>query len=311
MRWRGYFQQWTSRSHKYWGYSVGQVSWGVLSALSLGTADFAARFSSRSIGHTRALFGMLLVSCLFTTFYLLQKNPSSISPASVTWLIGLHGVFFTAAMLALYAALAIGPIRIAAPLVASHPALVVFWALANGSSLGALQAIGLALTIAGVVAIGFWGSDTSVRTEELAGPSKHGKVIGIAALASILYALMLITGQEAARTSGVLTTLCLGRLIAFAVLLPFAASRPDGLILPRRWWPVLGAQGVLDAAGVLFLLSGSLGTNQEITAAISATFGAVTVLLAWLFLKEKLSLLQWAATTMIFTGAACLAFAEG
>ena len=289
---------------------MGQVSWGILSALSLGTADFAARFSSRSIGHARALLGMLLVSSLLTTGYLLQKDPSQISLSSITWLIGLHGVFFTCAMLALYAALAIGPIRIAAPLVASHPALVVFWSLANGSTLNGLQAVGLAATILGVIAIGFWGSDTNDSEKRPAGSAKNGTVIGVAALASVLYALMLISGQAAARSSGVVTTLCLGRLIALAALLPFAASQPGRLTLPRRWWPVLIAQGILDAAGVLFLLSGSLGPNREITAAISATFGAVTVLLAWLFLKEKLSVPQWAATAMIFAGAACLAFAE-
>jgi uncharacterized membrane protein len=286
---------------------VNNVIWGIMSALSLGTADFAARFSSRSIGHTRALLGMLTVSGLLVTIYSLGADASILRFGSVTWLIVLYGVLFTAAMLALYAALAIGPIKIAAPLVASHPVIVVLWALANGAQLTLLQAIGLAVTIIGVIIIGYPGRDSDAA--ERRGIAEHQRVIGVAALASLLYAVMLIAGQAAARDSGALATLCLGRLVALAVLVPFAAIRPGRLRLPFQWWPVLIAQGVLDSGGVLFLLFGSFGPNREITVVISAAFGAVTVLLAWVFLKERLSALQWMAAAMIFAGTACLATA--
>ena len=289
---------------------MNQVYWGVLSALSLGTADFAARFSAKAIGHTRALLGMLLVSCLLVSIYTLLIDKSVFRLDSLTWLICLHGVFLTGTMLALYAALAIGPIKIAVPIVAAHPALVVLWALAGGSQISLLQAVGLAATICGVVVIGFPSDESEGRETEAVGIVAHKTVISLAALASVLYALMLITGQSAARTSGVLATLCLGRLVALAVLVPFAASRPDQLRLPYRWWPVLVLQGLLDSAGVLFLLNGSFGPNREITVVIAATFGAVTVLLAWLVLKERLSPFQWLAAGMVFAGAACLAAAE-
>lgn len=41
--------------------------WGGLRALSLGTADVAARFSSRALGHASALFGMLAVGAVVLT----------------------------------------------------------------------------------------------------------------------------------------------------------------------------------------------------------------------------------------------------
>ncbi len=44
----------------------------------------------------------------------------------------------------------------------------------------------------------------------------------------------------------------------------------------------------------------------EITAVIGSLFGAVTVLLARVFLKEQMSKFQWAGILLIFSGVASL-----
>ncbi len=284
---------------------MNQVLWGVLSAISLGSADFAARFTSQSIGYKGSLFGMLLVSCIILTAYMLQFETLPYPNASSIWLIVGHGVFFTAAMLALYAALAIGPIKLVAPLVASHPALVVVWAILNGASYSTFQGIGFAMSIVGVIAISYSTlGEGSIGEEPQA--TNHHKAIAISAVASLLYAAMLIFGQKSAAVNGVYSTLWFGRLIALGVLITFCSFNLRALSLPFRWWPVLIVQGVLDSAGILFLLFGSFGENREITVVISAAFGAVTVILAWLFLKERLTTIQWLAAILIFAGACVL-----
>jgi drug/metabolite transporter (DMT)-like permease len=51
---------------------------------------------------------------------------------------------------------------------------------------------------------------------------------------------------------------------------------------------------------------GSRGDFAEITAVIGSLFGAVTVLLARVFLKEQMSKFQWAGIGLIFFGVASL-----
>jgi drug/metabolite transporter (DMT)-like permease len=64
--------------------------------------------------------------------------------------------------------------------------------------------------------------------------------------------------------------------------------------------PVLTAQGALDTAGYLFLLLGSAGTHPEIAAVAGSTFGAVTTLLAWLVLRERINLVQGFGIALVF-----------
>ena len=45
------------------------VLWGTLTALGWGSTDFAARFSSRALGHANSLLGMLLVGSVVLTLW--------------------------------------------------------------------------------------------------------------------------------------------------------------------------------------------------------------------------------------------------
>ena len=48
--------------------------WGLLSALSFGCADFIARFTSRGLGPGRSLFGILIVSGVILTAYVVAQG---------------------------------------------------------------------------------------------------------------------------------------------------------------------------------------------------------------------------------------------
>ena len=89
-------------------------------------------------------------------------------------------------------------------------------------------------------------------------------------------------------------------------LLPFLLVTRTSPVVPFRWWPVLCLQGTLGFGGLLFLFLGSKGNFAEITAVIGSLFGAVTVLLARVFLHEQMSLFQWAGIILIFIGVASL-----
>ena len=222
------------------------------------------------------------------------------------WLIVVFGLLNTAAMLLLYGALAIGPLSLVAPIIAAYPVIVVAFAFVLGSRPSELQWLGMGLAMIGVVIVA-----AAVRgaVEGSANRSKYKKAITLASCASIAYAALVISGQHAVPIHGELQTLWLGRVIAMVTLIPVLLISKISPAAPVRWWPVLCFQGVLDFGGVLFLLLGSRGDFAEITAVIGSLFGVVTVLLARIFLKERMSTFQWMGIIIIFFGVGCLSAA--
>ena len=54
-------------------------------------------------------------------------------------------------------------------------------------------------------------------------------------------------------------------------------------------------------------MAGSKGADPEVAVAAASAFGAVTVLLAWVVLKERIGPLQWLALLLVFGGVGVLA----
>jgi len=284
--------------------------WGNLCALSLGGADFIARFSSRGIGAANALLGMLLVGSTVLTLWAVFGGPPLVWRWDGAWLIALNGAATTAMTLLLYLGLARGPVSVVAPIVAAHPALVVAFAVAFGSRPTTVQWAAMAATIAGAAIVAL-----AARAEEPAvtEPAKRGGLpltILIAVASAFAYAALILAGQAAVPIYGEFQTLWLGRccsVVALALIMAAGRKRPR---LKRRWWPVLAAQGLLDAAGYLFLFAGSHGDNPEIAAVAGSAFGAVTTLLAWIVLRERIGFLQWCGIAIVFAGVVVLSLTQ-
>lgn len=275
--------------------------WGLLSAFSFGIADFIARFTSRGLGPRRSLLGILIVSAAILTTYVVATGQFSLTNHEHLWLIALQGLALVTAMLLLYWGLARGPVNLVASLVATHPVLIVAWAFLLGARPSNWQWIGLAAALLGAVIVA-WSADSTSHQ-----PGELRKTILIALGTSVAYAAYVVLAQATVPIYGSLTTVWLGRLVALAALGPLLLLRREVPYLPFRWWPLLVLQGSLDAGAMLFLLRGSGGSDSAIAAVVASGFGAVTVLLAWRFLKESLSGLQWLGVALVFGGAAVLA----
>ena len=65
-------------------------------------------------------------------------------------------------------------------------------------------------------------------------------------------------------------------------------------------------QGILDIGGHLLLFAGSQGGQPHIVAVVASSFGAITTLLGYFVLREKVSLPQWSGIALVFVGVAVL-----
>ena len=277
--------------------------WGAICALSWGGADFAARFSGRALGPRNGLFAMLLVgSAVLSAWHWWQPGEGPWEPSAL-WLLLVCGIATMIATLLLYAGLARGPVTVVAPIVGAYPVLVAAFWVAAGLRPAPIQWLAMAVTVAGVMIVARAGEargDGETRGQD------HGSVT-IALLAAAGFAVVFVSGQAAVPIFGELRTLWASRLISLASLGLVFLLRRERPLMPWRWWPLLALQGLLDAGGYLAVFTGSHGEGQALVAVTASAFGAVTVLLARIFLRERMSLWQWLGIVMIFTGVGVLA----
>src|ERR1700733_15244151 len=72
---------------------------------------------------------------------------------------------------------------------------------------------------------------------------------------------------------------------------------PSGVV----WWGLFAA-GILDTGAFLANNAGLQLGQVSVVSVLASLYGAVTVLLAWIFLRERLEISQWCGIAMIFAG---------
>ena len=278
--------------------------WGLVTALGWGNADFIARFTGRALGHESALLGMLGISAAVFVFLLWVSGTPLVLDLSGWWLLLLAGIGAMVATLLLYWGLARGPVTLVAPLVGTYPALNVAFAVALGVRPSMIGWAAMLAVMAGVLVIA-----RAVRSFE--DPASYTraqlrKTIGIALASSLIFAATVAAAQEAAVIYGELQTVVIARWIGLFLCAGLFLVKREAPRLPVRWWPILTLQGLLDGGVYLALVAGGVGEGGEIAIVVSSGFGAVTVLLARVFLREAMTWAQWGVIVLIVGGVAVL-----
>lgn len=278
--------------------------WGMMSALGYGTGDFVARFTGRSLGANTAVFGVFLTGSLLLTASFLFFPTEITFDWHNAWLLPLAGVANMLMLVLLFTALARGPIGIAAPIVASHPALILVILMLMGQLPTATELSGLVIVVLGVIFLS--RQTTHFTSSGETSPDYLQKTIFIALAANLAYAVQVIVAQQIAIEYGSLQAAWATRVFGLAAILIVFAGKRERIDIPIRWWPIVIAHGILDAVGVFALAIGSLGGGRIATAVISSAFPVVTVLLARIFISEPVSSRQWIAIAIIVAGVALI-----
>lgn len=273
---------------------------GLTTAFAYGTADFLARFSTRRAGVAGSLFGALLAGSLALSVWLLLTRADG-APlfAAWPWLV-LSGLLSFGMLGLLYAALERGPISVASPVIAVHPALVVLWLYLGGTRPSSLQWLGLGITVLGGVGLGA-EVDRAGEAQGLA-PGYARVTAALAAAAALVLSFQILCVQHAAALAGPLAAAWGSRCFALlAVVLTLPLTRRYRRRSASGYW-ISALQGLLDVAAVLALAFGSSGSARAIVPVIGSGFSAVTVLLARLLLAEPMTRRQWLAIALLLSG---------
>jgi drug/metabolite transporter (DMT)-like permease len=287
---------------------------GLLTALSWGSSDFLARFSSRKIGSIRTTLWMQFTGLVMLTATLRWVggwghlfDGSGWQPWA--WGVGV-GCLNAFSTLSLYRSFEIGKMSVVAPISASYPALTMAISFFTGERLTALRLAGIVLILAGVVAVARGEASAAESVEDAPGAAtSRVSGIGIALLSALGFGVLFwLLGNRAVPRVGFAATVWMIRLTSSAVTAAFLLIRWQPLALPRdrkvSVW-ILG-MGVLDTGAFIMNNLGMQLEQVSVVSVLSSLYGAVTVLLAAVVLREHLRKIQWAGIAGIFVGIALI-----
>lgn len=286
---------------------------GVIAALSWGTHDFAARFPSQAIGPRHAVFGVTLSGLVWLSLWLAAAGSMPSLHWPTLWLPALTGISFALATIWLFAALTAGPIAMVAPIVGAYPTYAVAFAFILGSRPSMTDWAAMAAVVLGVAIVARQGEDRGENAppDTLSlGSATRTRALAYAFAAGLAFACSLTAGQYAAPIYGEIEATWLARVFGLAAvtLLCLTGARGRATRLGRygRWWILLAVMGLLDSIALAAVVTAGHQPGAEIATVTSSAFGAVTVILARVFLKEAVAPAQWTGIALIFAGVGVL-----
>jgi drug/metabolite transporter (DMT)-like permease len=268
------------------------------SGMGWGTADFLAGLAARR----QALFVVMAVSqgagLVFVAAVVLLRGEGP-QHATAVWYGVAAGVLGAVGLAALYRALAIGRMSIVAPTAALSGVVPLAWGLARGDHPSAVQAAGIALAVVGVI--------LASRSFDAGSGRRTAVGVGLALIAAVTLGGLVVLLDEIGRTDPLWGVLAV-RVSAVTLLSLALLVRRPSLRLSFRDLRWLVAVGVLDnGSNLLFALAADAGGLLALTSVLGSLYPVATVVLARLFLHERLERHQAAGVAAALVGVALIA----
>ena len=268
---------------------------GIGSAVAWGAGDFSGGVASRKANEfTVVLFSQMIGALFLVGLVWVSAENAPVMKPLIFGAIG--GVCGSLGLIALYRAFARGRMGVAAPISAVITAImpIVFTFLHQGLP-GNIQVVGFGLALVAVWLISHVKGEAGLSPEEMFLPIMAGTGFG-------LYFIFL--GVAAAES--VTWPLLAARAASLTVVFIFFMLGKNTGLPTRAQFPLIALTGILDAGGnALFAVAVHLG-RLDISATLSSLYPAVTVMLAWTILKERLIAQQWCGVVVAMAALICI-----
>jgi drug/metabolite transporter (DMT)-like permease len=212
-------------------------------------------------------------------------------PAAAAGVAGLIG------LAALYRGMAVGAMGIVAPISAASPVVPLAADAAQGVVPDPLQWLGVVLVLVGIVTLSW---------EPSADGNRFAAGVGLAVIAALGFGAFFV-GLDAGADESVPWAVVAVRSTSVAVALAVVATSRSTLQAPRGLLLLLVAIGVFDTAANVAFASASTEGAIGIVAVLSALYPVVTVALARVVLRERLSVTRRSGGGLALAGAAFVA----
>jgi drug/metabolite transporter (DMT)-like permease len=277
------------------------IALALAASAAWGGADFLGGRASRGMGALGvATVSKLIGAAGLAVVCLVAADVPSRTEAGWAVAAGLCGAV---GLVELYRALALGPMSLVAPLTACGGAVPVVVALASGDVPEPLTSAGLFVAFAGAVVVSR-PADPGAATP---GMERAALVHSLVAAGALGLGLTFL--QQAAMAPGDAT---LGLSLAAAlttagVLLVACASRRALEAPPALLLPAVAGCGVLDVTANVLFAQASADGEAAAVAVLASLYPLATVLLARVWLGERISARQGAGVLAAMAGVAAIA----
>jgi len=266
------------------------IVYGILSAGAWGAADFIGGLASKRTSPYRVLFLAEIAGLIpFTVLALVLREPI---PSIADMLLGAgSSLLGLTGLLLLYRALADGQMTIAAPVSALFAALVpvIFGFFTLGlPSVATMIGFGLAF-----LAVWF------ISQTDIANLRLNIADLRLPLLSGLFFGLYFIAIHRATLNAFFwpLVAARFAGIVAFGL---YALIARQPAMPPRDVWGFCLINGIIDIGGNAFYVLAAQTGRIDVAAVLGALYPASTVLLAWIFLKEKISWVQMFGVLLAF-----------
>lgn len=263
------------------------ILFGLGAALSWGSGDFTGGLASRKTGAYRAVFYSEVIG-VFLLFIILGVFGEAF-PDLKTWSLAMiAGAIGTLGLMLLYQSMTLGLMSISAPVSALLAALIPVLVGSFREGLPkALTFTGFGFALAAVWLV----SQSEGGVKDILSHLTDLKLPLLAGIGFGLYFILMHEATSAGATVWPMIGSRLGGTILIAIYM--FISRTAWKVEDPSAWIFLILNGIFDIGGnVFFIFAGQAG-RLDVASVLSSLFSGVTVVLAWIFLKERLTRGQW------------------
>ena len=271
---------------------------GIASALLYGFTDFVARFANKSSGVlSTMLWGQGLLAAVLTIAVVAAHTLPAGAPLDWVLLMASNLAVVTGTG-CLYYGLAVGRITVVTPLMACYGAVSAMLAIISGEPMTVGVGAGLSLAVIGAVLSATSGNHSS-QTPKISGWLP-------ATAAALLYGVgFWLQGKYSIPVFGPLPVLWVYYLTATAlVALVCLITRQDVKPGNVKQMALILGTATLAGGGYAALVAGQATGSIAVATALSAASTAITVILAFLFLKTKPGMRGWLGVAGVTFGIA-------
>ena len=276
----------------------GMIGWGLY--------DFFGGLFSKQIGNFKTFFWSQLAGLVFasllTVFFATNLN----IPTSTAFLIPVASILYAVAYLLFFRGFELGNVSIISATMNLWAVFTMLFAfIFLGQRLSTLQFLGVLMIIAGVVLVSLKWDDIKGQNIKILSGIKE------TVLAALLFGVFWIFSEIISEKIGWVSTTLLVKVgvVLFMLLFSLLIKRELGIaqVAPKVKLLILFA-GVLEAVAVASVNWGLTIGDVILVTPISSALSIVTIAMAVIFLKEKITKLQGFGMIMVITGIVLTAF---
>jgi drug/metabolite transporter (DMT)-like permease len=274
------------------------IALGLAASLSWGVADFFGGIQSRRMPVVAVVLGSQLAGlALAATIVAIRgEAPPGGDFALYAALSSVAGIV---GLTAFYKALSIGAMGVVAPLSSTAAVIPVAVGIATGDRPSALQGVGVAVAIGGVILA---SREASEEARESRAVSRGA---GLALVSAVGFGCFFLAIDRAS-DADVLWAVTVNRTVSVSLLgLALLATRPKLGIKPGDM-RTLALVGVLDIAANGFFAFAATKGLVSVVAVLASLYPVMTVILARVVLKERLAAVQRVGAFTALAGVALI-----